>query len=138
MPYNFPLTPINIAAPAGGIVEVASFTGAGAAAITVSTSTVMTMAANAAARTAPTITRNGVGDHTIAFAIGTSPAKAYVVIPVCEGVSDLDATIRSVAISSGVLTVRVLTKTAPGVAADLTASVEFLKLLIVGSNSTAG
>lgn len=123
--------------PAEGVIGVAAFTGAGAFAPTVAATTIVSTAANLAARATPTITRNGAGDVTYTLAVNASPSKAYMVLPVADGTTDLDATLRSVALTNGALVVRVLTKTAAGVATDMSTA-DNLRLLIVASNSTAG
>lgn len=126
----------------------AAFVGAGAAAPTVATAaqnaTVFPGAVNQNADLAITrdgvagcvVTRTGVGDHTYTFAAANSPAVVHDVKATAWGTSDLDATIRSITLTSGVLAVRVLTKTAAGVATDLAASVDFLKLTIDGAQVT--
>ena len=72
----------------------------------------------------------------MAFFVSASPTKAYAVQPIAEGTSDLDATIRSIAVTNGALVVVVLTKTAAGVATDLASGVDFLKLVIFGTSNS--
>ena len=131
------LNTLEAAFPAEGVIGVAAFTGAGGSAPTGAATTIVAAAANLAGRATPTITRNGTGDVTYTLAVNASPSKAYMVLPVADGTTDLDATLRSIAVTSGALVVRVLTKTAAGVATDMTTA-DNLRILIVASNSTAG
>lgn len=135
--YTAPVTNMDVVAPAGGNIGFAAFTGAGAAIPTVSADAVLSTDVNLGLRGTPTIARTGPGDYTFTFPIAASPAKTFAVLPIAEGTTDLDATLRSQAIASGVLTVRVLCKTAAGVATDLAAGVDFLRLVIFGTSSTS-
>ena len=137
MAYTAPVTNMDALAPGGANIGFAAFTGAGASAPTVAATTVLDAKVNLAQRGTPTIARTGVGDHTYTLAIAASPTKVYVVVPVSEGTSNLDATISgSPAITNDALVVRVLTKTAAGVATDMAAGVDFLKLVIFGTSNS--
>lgn len=136
MAYTAPVTNMDVLAPGGANIGFAAFTGAGASAPTVAATTVLDAKVNLAQRGTPTIVRNSAGNYTLTLAISASPTKAYAVQPIAEGTSDLDATIRSIAVTNGALVVVVLTKTAAGVATDMAAGVDFLKLVIFGTSNS--
>lgn len=134
MAYTAPLNPTSIAAPAGGTIGIAAFTGAATSAPTVSATTVLSGAANLALRGTPTITRNGVGDVTYTLAVSASPAVAYAVLPVVAGTTDLIASLQSQAVTSGALVVRVLTTIGDGTATDMTTA-DVLRLVVIGTST---
>lgn len=118
--------------------DVASFTGAGAAAIVVSAAAVLAAGANyavpAGTNKATVITRNGVGDHTLTFA--DAPTRVLHVDPQTYGTTALKAVITTRTQNvGGTFTVRVLTFTPAGVAADMAAT-DFLTIYVYGSDST--
>jgi hypothetical protein len=119
------------------VMVFADFTGAGAAAPTVSASTVLLPKDNFASSidlTDTTITRNGAGDYTFLFP--QSPATVLNVSAGARGATDLAATVSTWSISDGRLSVTVKTWTPAGVATDLADGTDFLRVAIVGNLST--
>lgn len=119
------------------VMLFADFTGAGAAAPTVSASSVLLAKDNFASpidTLTTTITRNGTGDVTYLFPM--SPATVLNVSAGVRGASDLDATVSAWSISSGRLSVRVKTWAPDGTATDLADGTDFLRVAIVGNLST--
>lgn len=113
----------------------ADFTGAGAAAPTVSATTVLGARDNYATTregNATTIVRNGAGDYTLTFPTAPpSAAKVMSIVPVAYGAtSGIGASLQSWAVTSGRLVVNVKTWTQPGVATDLANGTDFLRLSI--------
>lgn len=136
MGYNENLTDAQGVGPGPLIVGVAAFTGAGASAVTVATSTILSPRANLAQRGTPTLTRNGAGDHTITLAVSASPTVVYAVIPVVDGTSGLDVAHKTAPVlTSGALVCRIQASTAAGVATDLTTA-DNLRLIVIGSNNS--
>lgn len=120
----------------------ADFTGAGAAAPTVSSSARINPRDNIATAmggtTMVTVARTVAGDHTYTFDARVSPSAVLSVVPICDGTSLLEAKLISRSIdASGRLVARVQTVTSAGVLTDLAAGVDFLTLVIEGSNSKA-
>lgn len=137
MAYNENLTDAQHFGPAPLVTGVAAFTGAGAAIVTVAASTVFPVKSNLAQRGTPTLTRNGVGDHTITLAVSGSPAALIAVIPQVSGTSGLEANHKTEPVlTNGALVCRVQVSTSAGVATDLTTA-DNLRLIVLGSNATA-
>lgn len=119
------------------VLLYADFTGAGAAAPTVSATTVLLAKDNfASSQNAldTEITRNGAGDVTYLFP--ASPATVLNVSAGVRGATDLTATVSAWSISSGRLSVTVKTWTPAGVATDLADGTDFLRIAIAGNLST--
>lgn len=129
--------------PVSPLISVADFTGAGAAAPTVSSSARVNPRDNIATAVSGstaqvTIVRNGAGDYTFTFAAKVSPSQIIAVVPVCDGTTLLEAKLVSRSIdANGQLVVRAMTMTSAGVATDLGAGVDFLTLFIYGNNVRA-
>ena len=137
MGYNENLTGALGVGPGPLTVGAAVLTGAGAAAVTVAASTVISPRANLARRGTPTLTRNGAGDHTITLAVSASPSVLHAVIPLVDGTSGLIVAHKTAPVlTSGALVCRVQVSTTAGVATDLTAA-DNLRLIVLGSTNGA-
>lgn len=136
MAINGNMTDLQGFGPAPLVIGTAVFTGAGAAVVTVAASTVAPVKSNLAQRGTPTLTRNGVGDHTITLAVAASPATLITVIPVVDGTSGQQVVHKTAPVlTSGAVVCRVQVSTSAGVAADLTTA-DNLRLVVIGSNAT--
>ena len=116
-----------------GVKVYADFTGAGAAAPTVSASTELSARDNFASTrdgNTTTVARSGVGDHTYVFP-NAPPSKAKVlsITAHVRGLASIDTTIPFYDVVNGRLQVNVRTQTPAGVLTDLTTS-EFLRIAI--------
>lgn len=109
----------------------AVFKGAGAANATIPTNAEANLQTNAAA----SATRAPTGIYTCVFAAGSVPPRVIQVKPSVEGAA-LQAFVTTPYVAA-TRTVVVSVFTAAGVAADLTAGTAFLKLLLVGQDTTA-
>lgn len=139
MTYSNDMKPVDFFSPVRVNMAIAAFTGAGAAAPTVTPTAGLPIKANLAAPRSgntTTITRNGAGDYTFVFQVGRSPGAVLQIIPTVEGTTaNLVPKIAAWSIASGRLTVQVLV-TADVVADDLEA-VDILRLFIIGVDSSA-
>lgn len=129
--------------PPEGVILTADFTGAGAAAPTVSASSRINPRDNIATALAGgtamvTIARTAAGDHTYTFNAKVSPSAVHAIVPVADGTTLLEAKLISRSIdASGQLVCRVQTVTSAGVLTDLGNGVDFLTLVVYGAQSKA-
>lgn len=113
------------------VIVNAVFKGAGAANATIPTNAEANLQTNAAS----SAVRAPTGIYTCVLAAGSVPPRVIQVIPHVEGAA-LQAFVTTPYVAA-TRTVVVSVFTAAGAAADVTASTAFLKLLIVGQDSTA-
>lgn len=113
------------------VITNAVYVGAGAADLTLPTNAQSNKQTNAAGAG----TRAPTGIYTCVLAAGSVPPRVIQVIPHVEGAA-LQAFVTTPYVAA-TRTVVVSVFTAAGVAADVTATTGFLKLLIVGQDSTA-
>ena len=114
-----------------GVLVNAVFKGAGAADPTIPSNTEANKQTNAAA----SATRTGVGVYECVFAAGSVPPRVTQVIPHVEGAALQAFVTTQYAAATRKVVISVFT--AAGVAAELTNLTAFLKLLLVGQDSTA-
>lgn len=116
----------------GNVVFVdAVFKGAGASDPTVPTNAEANLQTNAAS----SATRTGVGVYECVLAAGSTPPRVIQVIPHIEGASLQAFVTTQYAAATRKVIISVFT--AAGVAAELTSGTAFLKLLVVGQDTTA-
>jgi hypothetical protein len=122
----------------GGRLAHAFFTGAGAAALVLTPNATIPLIhnfASARGNIAVAITRNGVGDHTLVL-----PRRfrtTLFVAPQVTGTTTLQAGVTTLTDNpDNTMTVRVVTSTPAGAAADLAAT-DILRLKIEGADSAS-
>lgn len=113
------------------VLTSAVFKGAGAANATIPTNAEANLQTNAAG----SCTRTGVGVLECVLAAGSVPPRVIQVIPHVEGASLQAFVTTQYAAATRKVIISVFT--AAGVAAELTNATAFLKLLIVGQDTTA-
>ena len=109
----------------------ATFVGAGASAPTVATTAQHSKGTNAAS----SATRSGVGVYSLVLAADAAVPRMLHVIPTVEGSKKQVNVTTSYVPATRTVVVTVLT--AAGVAADLTAATDFLKLTCIAQDSTS-